>query len=709
MPPTLRPRSRASQHETPGAASGDDTAPPDHTAPLEHSAPAGHAAAQHGGEPQDSDDLVYIPHPPDGFRVIRFTVGLVNQGAESPLDSQPIELCFHSDFEASVLRPLSLHFNDTYLISYERPPPLTVPPPPGVIIDLGRVDALPDDPEFLALVEQQIHREIEESSRRRQQQEQQKVMRRMLHQLDPALLLIQDRWGLILVVLFSLLSAMMISLLVSARTKPGRLESDASIQTIPITQNMTKMALATTQLCPLILFNAFVFPTIGDAPDAAPPSPEQTLRKSWNLTDHLVRNLIFEHFREQESKRYYASASSLDAQMRLISAELWELDSGLRWDNISETWQRGLEMRHHVSSLWLKLSGHLFRYWVHHIIVDIGLSCFINEIGLAGRNIMVQDEMFLWEIGNKTSAGVRVPRSKLPVRPPEAIRFILDAWRRTLVNPKALSSSCTVLQDCREPLPSFAPPTQVVHPACLLAASNGSAKDKLESLEAWAVSSRDRNLILDASISRARTVSPNREAEYFWPNQTKYPPLFDQVMWLAQLKDTMEQVLETSRLVADEIPEETVFAWLRGWYQGKEGVSKVKRRMDDLEQLLRVDMRRQLYDLIVGLEAIGDICRQRDIISTSINDLDSVSNWIIDEDETGVLLRKLLHPKEQGEELRVLSAELTRRKIELLKYEAIWESLDKEEEYHERNETRNEGGDSGSSKGKVKNEGGMHR
>ncbi|KAM6507101.1 hypothetical protein FALCPG4_018490 [Fusarium falciforme] len=162
-------------------------------------------------------------------------------------------------------------------------------------------------------------------------------------------------------------------------------------------------------------------------------------------------------------------------------------------------------------------------------------------------------------------------------------------------DPRQPQGSVLILQGLagfRKPLPSSAPSTQVVHPACLLAASNGSPKDKLESLEAWAVSSRGRNLTLNTSISRAKTLSPYREAEYFWPNQTKYLELFDQIMWLAQLKDTMEHILETSRLVADEIPEETILARLRGWYQRMEGKSKVKRRMDDLEQILRVDMRR---------------------------------------------------------------------------------------------------------------------
>ncbi|RSL44435.1 hypothetical protein CEP54_014682 [Fusarium duplospermum] len=704
MPPILRPRFRASdegQNATPDSHSADDdTCLPDDPDPAQHSAPVDHIAPDtsvisDGNEPRDSDDLVRVPHPQSGFRVIRFTVGLVNQGASSPLDSQPIELCFHSDFEASARRPLSLHFNDTYLISYERPPPLTAPPPPGVIIDLGRVDALPDDPEFLVLVEEQIHRELEESIQRHQQQERQRVMSRMGHKLNRVLLLIQERWGLTIVVLFILLSAMILSSLAPARTKPDPLESHVSIQTMPITQNMTKIALDTTKLCPIILFNAFVYPTIGDAPDTAPLSPHQTLHTSWNITTHLVQRFLLDHFYEQEFKRYWASADSLDAQMRLSSSELWELDSGLRWDDISGTWQRGSEMRHHVSSLWFSLADNLFYFWVKDAIVDISVCCFTNEIGVARLNITVQDEMFLWEMGNKTSTGMRVPRSELPTQLPKTIQFILDTWRKTLANPKALSSSCKVLQDCKEPPPPSAPLTQVVHPVCLLTTSNASQKDKLESLEAWAVSSRDRNLTLEKS----------REAEYFWPNQTEYPHLFDQIMWLAQLKDAMEHILETARLVADEIPEETFITRVRGWYQGKEGKSRAKERMDDLEQMLRVDMRRQLHDLIVGLEAVGDICHQREILSTSINDLDLVSNWIIDEDETGVLLRKLLHPKEQAKEFRVLSAELTRRQQKLLKYQATWENMGKEEADQGRNGTENQEADLG--RHDTENEGGI--
>lgn len=679
MPPTLRPRWRPSdegRNVTPDNHTTDDDAslpdrpvPPEHSAPVDHIAPDT-SAAPDGDEPRHSDDLVQVPHPQSGFRVIRLTVGLVNQGASSPLDSQPIELCFHSNFEASVRRPLSLHFNDTYLISYERPPPLTVPPPPGVIIDLGKVDALPEDPEFLVLVEEQIHREIEESIQRRQQQQRQRVMSRMGHKLNRALLLIHERWGLTLVVLFILLSAMILTSLAPARTKPDPLESDVSIQAIPITRKMNSIALDTTQLGALTLFNAYFYPIIGDAPLTPPPRPDQTVHKSWNITTHLVNKFMLDHFAEQEFKRYWASADSLDTQMRLISPKLWELDSGLRWDDIRGTWERGFKMRHYVSSLWFDLADMLFYYWVKDAIVDIGLSCFINEMGVAMLNITVQDEMFLWEMGNKTSAGMRVPRSKLPTHLPKTTQFILDTWRDILVNPKALSSSCKILQDCKEPPPPSAPPTQVVHPVCLLAASNASLEDKLQTLEAWAVSFRDRNL----------TVKRLREAEYFWPNQTEYPDLFDQTMWLAQLKDAMEHILETARLVADEIPEETLIGRVRCWYQGKEGKSKAKRRMDDLEQMLRVDMRRQLYDLIVGLEAVGDICHQRDILSAFFNDLDLVSNWIIDEDETGVLLRKLLHPKEQAKELRVLSAELTRRKRKLLEYRAIWESLANGEE-----------------------------
>ncbi|KAF4952916.1 hypothetical protein FSARC_12537 [Fusarium sarcochroum] len=81
------------------------------------------------------------------------------------VDPQPLEVCFHGDFTTMPQRPLSLHFDQSHLTLYNEPPRIAAPPPPGVMVDLGRIDVLADedDPEYLSLLEDQIQREYAEA------------------------------------------------------------------------------------------------------------------------------------------------------------------------------------------------------------------------------------------------------------------------------------------------------------------------------------------------------------------------------------------------------------------------------------------------------------------------------------------------------------------------------------------------------------------
>ncbi|KAM0331762.1 hypothetical protein ACHAPQ_006031 [Fusarium lateritium] len=81
------------------------------------------------------------------FLIVRFTLGLSNS------ESQPLELCFHADFTASPLRPITLHFYGSRIAECRREP--------SVILDLGRVDVSPEDPRFAELVEGELQREMQ--------------------------------------------------------------------------------------------------------------------------------------------------------------------------------------------------------------------------------------------------------------------------------------------------------------------------------------------------------------------------------------------------------------------------------------------------------------------------------------------------------------------------------------------------------------------
>ncbi|RSL42552.1 hypothetical protein CEP54_015443 [Fusarium duplospermum] len=58
-----------------------------------------------GNHTVDEDTFQEAPHPSSAFRVVRFTVSLTNG---TSITNQPIELCFHDDFTASLAYLLSL-------------------------------------------------------------------------------------------------------------------------------------------------------------------------------------------------------------------------------------------------------------------------------------------------------------------------------------------------------------------------------------------------------------------------------------------------------------------------------------------------------------------------------------------------------------------------------------------------------------------------
>ncbi|KAJ3532453.1 hypothetical protein NM208_g8427 [Fusarium decemcellulare] len=498
----------------------------------------------------------------------RHTIQAFVNEHEDEMGSQPIELCFHSSFVAPTLRPLSLHFDDSYLISYRRPPPPVTPRSPGVITNLRRVDVIPDDPESLMLLEQQI----------------------------------QPRWGLVRLVICSVFGFTVLSWLLLAKLGSSASEADSPVHVVPLLSHVSSISLGTTQLCPVFFFNPFVYATIGGAPDL-PPSPRETLHRSWNITHKLVWKFLFQHFSDKEFKSFRA----------------FDQDS----QDIRETWDRG------------KIG------WVTGMIMSLATTAI--RIDLVSTTI--EDGLFHLDEGNSSSATGRIPSVKLPEQVPAGIIEMVKSYSSALARNNLVSSACKVLWDRRYPFPNSTPLTQVAHPSYCLGNSSVSVEDRLKHLESWAVLSRDRNLTLDEEQvftigSTTKTYLAKKAGEYFWPNQTKFPALFEQPRWLVQLKDAMDQTVEASRIVAGETQSGEMFSW--DW----------------------------LHDMVQGMGLVGDICREFDTLSAFIEELHCISAWVVDENMTQVMIRKLPHPKDQVKQLRSLQQEVRRRPGVLAEYES---------------------------------------
>lgn len=129
--------------------------------------------------------------------------------------------------------------------------------------------------------------------------------------------------------------------------------------------------------------------------------------------------------------------------------------------------------------------------------------------------------------------------------------------------------------------------------------------------------------------------------------------MFNQVMIIAQLKDTIEESLEAAETMdrAEATgckPCKGVINKPRGWVQTEEEQSPCHLREDikQVKELLPVHLGRQIRDVIQDMEEMRDICHQMSSFSL-IQTLYSPTGWIVNDQWNGtrVQLKKMPHPK----------------------------------------------------------------
>ncbi|KAM0415990.1 hypothetical protein ACHAPT_013045 [Fusarium lateritium] len=630
------------------------------------------------------------PHPTHGFRVVRLTLGLVNPNTLS-LDTRSIELCFHDDFQAFTERPLSFHMDRRYMSLYYRPLLLTAPPPPGVILDVGRVDVLPDDTELVRQLEGQIRRELAEEIQRRAQ-ESPSPGRRVIHLARVAARLAwtfvdANRSRVVLILSLLLIPVMVILMLYSCYLSSPS-EPTSPVPLVPLANHVATMALDTTQLTPIIFFNPFFYATITDGSNST-DNPEkilsklQMLRGTWNMTDHLVRDFVHKSISREEFRRYMASNQTADDSRRLLKPDLWEYN-GLRWKDIRETWARGQMLYNKAMADWPSVGTRVFALWT--LGMDESIAFAIRELEFAP--VSSASSMFIApETGlhNGTTTPVSaLAGAKMPREIPSEVRSILNIYRDHIAQSDFLSSSCKVLQECATPLPDSAPSSQVLHPSCQLCRDGDCSPEAMvKNVEEWSAAARGKNLTwrdeTGSNSWAAKSFLPNRMAESFWPNKTEFPLLFDQAMRLGQLKDAMNQMVEVAEIISHANREKEgrgIVARFKGWAKGEQDPFDPVEETKQLKEILEVRLWRQLRDVSQGIQAVSSICDGISALGSLVDDLYSPSNWIIKEDNADVMLQKMAHPKDQAKALATLRQELIRRLGVLNRYYQMWNQLD---------------------------------
>lgn len=87
-------------------------------------------------------------HPKSDYSIVRFKLDLHN--GQTGAGEQSMELCFHSSFDISPLLPITLHFDQSNIMSHTQ----SLEEDAAAIIDLGLANVSPDDPQFMELLEQ---------------------------------------------------------------------------------------------------------------------------------------------------------------------------------------------------------------------------------------------------------------------------------------------------------------------------------------------------------------------------------------------------------------------------------------------------------------------------------------------------------------------------------------------------------------------------
>jgi hypothetical protein len=451
------------------------------------------------------------------------------------IQSQAIELCFHADFVAMADIPLSLHFDASHLVLYREPPVVESLRPPGVMLDLGSVDLVPDDAECQRMIDEQMASDVRDLVARVARVD----AKRTRSLIFVSILLA----AYVLAIVFIPYSSF------ATDPPPPREPPLSPAQQPPLAEHVTNLTLGITELSPLIFFNHWRYFALG--PQVVTPGKLSTMA-TYRATKSKLWQYIYKTLSEYEWGVFLASDQSSPARERMLYSKNWNSWDGVSMEHVDELSERASALASRVHSAWMDISLHVFSDWPF----AMGVHLVAGAVNMKYVNVTPADDMFF------STSLKRVRRSALPEDLPRGIRTILDMYRVRFGTYKTLGTSCLVLAQCRDPLTDSAPSHQVVHPVCeLVRDPQDTAEDLVAYLETWAASFRGWNLSSVEALDDS--------AMHFWPNHTAFPDLFHTPMHLAQLKDILTQLVQASGTVHTlNINRTSKFDNMKRWFLG---------------------------------------------------------------------------------------------------------------------------------------------
>lgn len=565
-------------------------------------------------------------HPKSDYSIVRFKLDLPN--GQTGAGEQPMELCFHSNFNTSPLRPIAMHFDQSNIISHTQ----SSEEDAATIVDLGLVNVSPDDPQFMELLEQQTKRELSERQERH-----------MAEARGPprlALSRLAQLWPLFL-------AGAVFCIYLPLQPKPP-LATPISPE-FPLLPRISAFALAATNLAPTICFNQLLHIGISDKPGAEftlPPNSYSTLEETYKTSRDLY---------------HYVNTRILDEGVHATVMYRDMAFCGRRRDDTEElfykTWDTASDVRSHFS-----MSNYdLVSRWSGSIATNLRWPTRYLE----NKSLVPADDMFIAQ-GNMSRW---VLRESLPPKMPPGVTLILQEYTFWVTHYRGhhFSSVCEILHNCSSTVTS----PEFQHPSC---SRHDSLEDTMQYLRTWAEDARRQNRSMEDVLG-----------------SIKWHGVLDLPRTIAQLIDLLEQLIQAAEFMK-LMPVITTISWqdyykerrsslydiTNLWpkkYETEDPTDKIARA----KELLNTRLLRLLRDVSQGLRLMHNVCDDFNGLTDFIDSLFLPTNWIINEEGPFVELLQMPQPTEQVTYLSGLNDELFRRLKKTDEFHSLREWWDEQE------------------------------
>lgn len=569
-------------------------------------------------------------HPRSDYLIVRFKLDLPD--GQTVMRKQPMELCFHSNFNISPLRPIALHFDQSNIISHTQ----SSEEDAAAIVDLGLINVSPDDPQFMELLEQQIKREISEGQERQMAEAEARQLRRL------ALSRLAQLWPLFL-------AGAVFCIYLALQPRPQLATSISS--EFPLLPRISAFALAATNLAPTIYFNQLLHIGISDKPRAEfilPPSSYSTLAETREVSKDLY-DYVFNRIWDEDV--YWRAVAKKGYTRRLYEDKVF---CGISMDDTEKLYLNtsglGSDSRSHLSSL----DHDLFTGWAALIETNLKRTAYF----LNYTSLVPEDYMFLSQ-GNMSRW---VLRESLPPKMPPGITSILHEYTFWVTHYRDhhFSSVCEILRNCSSTLK----PPGFQHPSC---SRHESLEDTMHYLQSWAQDARRQNRSKDDIL-----------------DGIKWHGVLDLPRTIAQLIDFVEQLVQVAESMRS-MPVIATMSWddyhkrrkssfydiANLWpkrYETEDPTEKIVRAKD----LLNTRLSRLLHDVSQGLRLMHSVCDDFNGLTDFIDSLSLPTNWITNEEGPFVELLQMPHLAEQVTYLSGLTDELSRRREKTGEFYSLW-------------------------------------